>query len=208
MKIGIIGAGHIGGTLVEKLAAAGHDVGVANAHGPQTLDARARQLGKNVHAMTVDGAASYGDVVVVSIPFGVYRTVPVEAVRSKIVVDTENYYPQRDGHFPELDEDRTTSSELLRSHLTGARIVKAFNAIRWDTLAEEGAPAGATGRLAIPLAGDDIEAKHLVEGLIDEIGFDPVDVGGLADGGRRIQPGTPLYVAHLTAAEMRDRLAA
>ena len=132
----------------------------------------------------------------------------MEAVRSKIVVDTENYYPQRDGHFPELDEDRTTSSELLRSHLTGARIVKAFNAIRWDTLAEEGAPAGATGRLAIPLAGDDIEAKHLVEGLIDEIGFDPVDVGGLADGGRKIQPGTPLYVAHLTAAEMRDRLAA
>ncbi len=208
MKIGIIGAGHIGGTLVEKLAAAGHDVGVASAHGPRSLDDRARHLGENVRAMTVDGAASFGDVVVVSIPFGVYRTVPAAAVRGKIVVDTENYYPQRDGQFPELDEDRTTSSELLRSHLRDARIVKAFNAIRWDTLAQEGVPSGAAGRIAIPLAGDDIEAKHVVEGLIDEIGFDPVDVGGLADGGRKIQPGTPLYVAHMTAAEMRDRLAA
>jgi 8-hydroxy-5-deazaflavin:NADPH oxidoreductase len=208
MKIGIIGAGHIGGTLVEKFAAAGHDVGVASAHGPRSLDDRVRHLGENVHAMTVDGAASHGDVVVVSIPFGVYRTVPPEAVRGKIVVDTENYYPQRDGQFPELDEDRTTSSELLRSHLRDARIVKAFNAIRWDTLAQEGVPTGTSGRIAIPLAGDDIEAKHVVEGLIDEIGFDPVDVGGLADGGRKIQPGTALYVAHMTAAEMRDRLTA
>ncbi len=208
MKIGIIGAGHIGGTLAAKLAAAGHDIALANAHGPHSLEARVASLGPNARALTVDEAARYGDVVIVSIPLGQYRTVPPEPVRGKIVVDTDNYYPQRDGHFPELDDDRLTSSELLQEHLPQARLVKAFNAVRWDVLADEGRPRGAGGRLAVPLAGDDTEAKRAVATLIDEIGFDPVDVGSLAQGGRKIQPGAPVYVAHLTASEMVDRLAA
>jgi 8-hydroxy-5-deazaflavin:NADPH oxidoreductase len=208
MKIGIIGSGHIGGTLTEKLAAAGHLVGVANAHGPQSLEARAASLGKGVCAMTVDEAARYGELVIVSIPFGRYRSVPVAPLDGKIVVDTENYYPQRDGHFDELDDDRMTSSELVQEHLPQARVVKAFNAVRWDTLAEEGRPRGAAGRLAVSLAGDDVEAKRIVAELIDEIGFDPVDVGDLAQGGRKIQPGTPVYTARVTAAELTRRLAA
>ncbi len=208
MNIGIIGAGHIGGTLSRKLAAAGHDVGIANAHGPRSLEERARSMGARVCPMTVDEAAAWGELVIVSIPFGVYRSVPAEPLRGKVVVDTENYYRRRDGRFPELDVARTTSSELLQRHLPGAMVVKAFNAIRWDTLAREGRPAGAPDRIAIPLAGDDPEAKRVVAGLMDDVGFDPVDVGGLAEGGRKIQPGTQLFVAHLTAAELRDRLAA
>lgn len=208
MKIGIIGSGRIGGTLTEKLAAAGHLVGVANAHGPHSLEARAASLGEGVCAMTVEEAARYGELVVVSIPFGRYRSVPVAPLNAKIVVDTENYYPQRDGHFAELDEDRLTSSELLQEHLPGARVVKAFNAVRWDSLAEEGRQRGEAGRLAVPLAGDDVQAKRVVAELIDEIGFDPVDVGSLAQGGRKIQPGTPAYTAHVTAAELMRRLAA
>ena len=207
MNIGIIGTGKIGGTLAEKLAAAGHDVAIANAHGPHSLEDKARSLGENVCAMTVDEAARHGEVVIVSIPFGDYRSLPPEPLRGKIVVDTGNYYPDRDGHFPELDGDRTTSTELVADHLQGARVVKAFNAVRWTVLKEEGTPQGA-GRLAMPLAGDDAEAKRVVADLIDQVGFDPVDAGDLAHGGRLIQPGAPVYVAHMSAAEMRRRLAA
>ncbi len=208
MNIGIIGTGKIGGGLAEKLSVAGHDVGIANAHGPRSLDEMARDLGLRACPMTVDEAARHGEVVIVSIPFGKYRTVPPEPLRGKIVVDTGNYYPDRDGHFRELDDDSTTSTELLSEHLPGARIVKAFNAVMWTTLRNEDRPRGTVGRLAMPLAGDDPEAKRVVAGLIDEVGFDPVDVGDLAHGGRRIQPGAPIYVAHMSAEEMRRRLAA
>jgi 8-hydroxy-5-deazaflavin:NADPH oxidoreductase len=208
MNIGIIGTGKIGGTLAEKLSAAGHDVGIANAHGPRSLDEMARDLGLRACPMTVDEAARHGEVVIVSIPFGKFRTVPPEPLRGKIVVDTENYYPDRDGRFRELDDDSTTSTQLVLGHLPGARLVKAFNAVMWTTLRDEGRPLGAMGRLAMPLAGDDLDAKHVVAGLIDEVGFDPVDVGDLAHGGRRIQPGAPVYVAHMSAEEMRRRLAA
>ena len=208
MRIGIIGSGHIGGTLAEKLSAAGHEVCLANAHGPRSLEARVERMGDRVRATTVDEAATCGELVVVSIPLGSYRTVPVAPVAGKIVIDTDNYYPQRDGHIAELDDDATTSSELLQRHLPDSRVVKAFNAVRWDSLAEEGKPRGDRERLAMPLAGDDAAAKRVVAGLIDEIGFDPVDVGDLAQGGRKIQPGAPVYVAHMTAAEMERRLAA
>jgi 8-hydroxy-5-deazaflavin:NADPH oxidoreductase len=208
MKIGIIGSGRIGGTLAGKLSAAGHEVGLANAHGPRSLEEKARDLGPGVRPMTVEEAAGYGEVVIVSIPFGSYRTVPAEPLRGKVVVDTGNYYPERDGHFRELDDDSTTSTELVQEHLRGARVVKAFNAVRWTVLQDEGESRGAAGRLAMPLAGDDRDAKLVVAGFIDEIGFDPVDVGDLAHGGRQIQPGAPVYVAHMSADEMRRRLAA
>jgi predicted dinucleotide-binding enzyme len=208
MKIGIIGAGKIGGTLGEKLAAEGNSIGLANAHGPRSLEGRARRLGDSVYPMSVDQAARHGDLVIVAIPFGAYATMPREPLRGKIVVDAENYYPERDGHFPELDDDRTTSSELLQAHLPESHVVKAFNAVRWTTLATESRPRGASDRLAVPLAGDDADAKYVVSTLILRIGFDPIDVGDLAQGGRKIQPGSQLYVAHLSAAEMKRRLAA
>ncbi len=129
MRIGIIGSGHIGGTLAGHFVAAGHEVAVSNSRGPETLAELVAALGTRAQAVTAEEAARFGDLVVVSVPFGRYRELPTEGVASKVVVDTNNYYPQRDGHFEELDRDRTTSSELLQAHLPGARVVKAFNAI-------------------------------------------------------------------------------
>ena len=187
----MIGAGHIGGTLAGLFVRAGHEVAISNSRGPDTLEELVEELGGRARAVTADQAAAFGEVVVVSVPFGRYREVPTEGLAGKIVIDANNYYPQRDGHFADLDRDRTTSSELLQTHLRFARVVKAFNAIHWNDLREEGRPAGALDRLGIPLSGDDDVAKQTVAELIDQIGFDPVDAGGLADGGRRHQPGSP-----------------
>ncbi|GAA2883343.1 NAD(P)-binding domain-containing protein [Streptosporangium fragile] len=206
MKIGLIGAGHIGGTLARLLSRAGHEVVVSNSRGPDTLRKLERELGGGAKAVTAEEAAAFGDVVVVSVPLGRYREVPTSVRDGATVIDTNNYYPQRDGAFPELDADRTTSSELLQAHLPQAHVVKAFNAIYWERLLNDGRAPGAADRLAIPISGDDERAKRVVAELIDQIGFDPVDVGGLADGGRRHQPGTPVYGADLTAAVVRERL--
>ena len=203
MRIGIIGAGHIGGTLAARFVAAGHEVAVSNSRGPETLAG----LVEGAQPMTVGDAERFGEVVVVSIPLGRYREVPTDAVEGKVVIDTDNYYPQRDGHIPELDDDSTTSSELLQTHLPGARVVKAFNAIVWTKLRDDGRPAGDPDRLGIPISGDDEQAKRTVAQLIDEIGFDAVDAGTLAEGGRRHQVGARAYTQGLPTAELRARLA-
>lgn len=208
MKIGLIGAGHIGGTLARLFVNAGHDVAISNSRGPDTLRGLVDELGGRARATTPVEAARFGEVVVVAIPFGRYRDVPTEAMAGKIVIDTNNYYPQRDGRFEELDSDRTTSSEMLQAHLPGARVVKAFNAIRWSELRDGGRPAGAPDRIAIPISGDDKEAKEVVATLIDQIGFDAVDVGTLAEGGRWHQPEAPLYLSNLTSKELRRRIGA
>lgn len=206
MKIGIIGSGRIGGTLARLLTQAGHEVGLSHAHGTGTLRDEVTAMGANACAMTVEEAARFGDVVVAAIPFGSFRDVPVDALRDKVVVDAMNYYPQRDGHIPDLDRHVSTSSELFQRHLSGARVVKAFNTIRFDVLANEGQPPGEQ-RVAIPVAGDDEGAKGVVMGLIDEIGFDPVDAGGLA-GSDRLEPGAPAYAAHADVEETRRLLVA
>ena len=203
MRIGIIGAGHIGGTLAARFVAAGHEVAVSNSRGPETLAG----LVEGAQPMTVGDAERFGEVVVVSIPLGRYREVPTDAVEGKVVIDTNNYYPQRDGDIPELDDDSTTSSELLQTHLPGARVVKAFNAIVWTKLRDDGRPAGDPDRLGIPISGDDEQAKRTVAELIDEIGFDAVDAGTLAEGGRRHQVGARAYTQGLPTAELRARLA-
>ena len=160
----------------------------------------------SVPFQTIADAARFGEVIVVSIPFGHYREVPADAVDGKLVIDTNNYYPQRDGHFPELDGGNTTSSELLQAHLSDARVVKAFNAISWTNLRDAGRPAGDPDRLGIPFSGDDERAKRTVAALIDEIGFDPVDAGTLAQGGRKHQVDAPAYGKGLPTAELRSRL--
>jgi predicted dinucleotide-binding enzyme len=208
MRIGIIGSGHIGGTLAKLLVAAGHEVAVSNSRGPETLAGLVDELGASAQAMTAEDAERFGEVVVVSVPLGRYREVPADSVGGKVVIDTNNYYPQRDGHFPELDDDSTTSSELLQAHLPGARVVKAFNAIVWTRLRDDGRPVRDPERLGIPISGDDEQAKRTVAELIDEIGFDPVDAGTLARGGRKHQPGTPAYTQGLPTAELLARLAA
>jgi predicted dinucleotide-binding enzyme len=206
MRIGIIGAGHIGRTLAAHFVRAGHEVVLSNSRGPETLQDLASELGPRASAGTPAEAARSADVVVVSVPFGRLRDLPAEDLRRKIVVDTNNYYPQRDGHFEELDDDRATSSELLQAQL-GARVVKAFNAMYWEHLRDSGRAVGDPDRVGVPISGDDTHAKRVVAGLIDEIGFDAVDAGPLANGGRKHQPGAPAYAADLPTAELRALLA-
>ncbi|WP_306320350.1 MULTISPECIES: NADPH-dependent F420 reductase [unclassified Streptomyces] len=201
MRIGIIGAGHIGSTLAGHLAGIGHDVALANSRDPATLKDVVADIHGPVTAVDAAQAARFGQVVVVSVPFGRIYELPTAELRDKVVVDTCNYDPERDGHDAELDTDATTSSEKLRG-ITDANLVKAFNAIFWENLRDRRAPRGSPERLAIPLSGDDEEAKAVVSGLIRDIGFDPVDAGYLGGGGRRHQPGTPVYASELSARDM------
>jgi len=205
VRIGILGGGRVGGTLARLFSKAGHDVTVANSRGPETLRGLTEELGGRVWAGTAEEAAGYGDVVVVSVPFGRYTELPVDPLAGKTVIDTGNYYPDRDGHYPELDQDRTTSSELLQRHLGGARVVKAFNTMRWDHLREYGRQSSAMRRYGMPVSGDDVGAKRRVSDLIEQVGFEPVDAGSLAEG-RRQQPGSPVYLADLDGEELHARL--
>ncbi len=200
MRIGIIGAGRIGSTLARHFAGIGNEVAIANSRGPQTLQDLVAGIDGQIHAATAREAAEFGDLVVVSIPFGRYRELPVEELRGKVVIDTCNYYPSRDGHFADLDDDATTSSEKLQQ-FTGADVVKAFNAIYSENLRDRARPPGHPDRLAIPLSGDDDGAKGVVAQLVRDIGFDPVDAGTLAPGGRKHQPGSDVYTAELSADE-------
>lgn len=205
MRIGIIGAGHIGRTLAAHFVRAGHEVVLSNSREPESLQDLVSVLGPRASAATPADAARSGDVVVVCVPFGRFRDLPAEELVGKVVIDANNYYPQRDGHLEELDDDHTTSSELLQAHLR-ARVVKALNSMYWEHLRDYVRPAGDPGRIAIPISGDDARAKRVVAGLIDEIGFDAVDAGTLADGGRKHQPGSPVYAADLPTEELRALL--
>lgn len=206
MRIGIIGAGHVGGTLARHFTGADHQVMVANSRDPATLRPLQASLVGHVETGTPAQAAEFGEVVVVSVPFGRYAELPSRELAGKTVIDTMNYNPERDGHYPDLDTGRTTSSELVRSHLPGARMVKAFNTMRWDHLRDYGREAGAGLRYGIPAAGDDEHAKRRVFQLVEQIGFGPVDSGDLATGGRRQQPGSEVFLADLTEHELHGRL--
>lgn len=207
MRIGLIGSGNIGGTVARLAVAAGHEVIVSNSRGPETLSDLVASLGDTATAGTAEQAAAAGDIVVVSIPLKAYRDVPVAPLAGKVVVDAENYYPQRDGQIPQLDDGSSTSSELLAAQLVGARVVKAFNSIMARDLGSQGQPAGTPDRRAIAIAGDDADAKATVTALLDAFGFDAVDAGPLAEG-RRFQPGTRAYITRLTVDELRQSLAA
>lgn len=207
MKIGIIGAGQIGGTLTRRLTALGHEVFVANSRGPESLATLARETGAK--PVSVEEAAKAGDVVVVTIPEAKIRDLPknlFDGVRDDVVViDTGNYYPrERDGRIEEIENGMTESRWVERQ--LGRPVVKAFNNIHAKHLMENGRPAGSPGRIALPIAGDDPRAKGVVLRLIDELGFDGVDVGGLDDSWRQ-QPGTPVYGTDHDAEGVRRGLA-
>ncbi|BCB77031.1 hypothetical protein GCM10022251_45100 [Phytohabitans flavus] len=206
MKIGIIGAGHIGGTLAKHFTAAGHDVAIANSRGPDTLRQMETNLGEHGRAVTPAQAAAFGDIVVVSVPFGNYTDVPIAGTAGKTVIDTTNYDPDRDGHIAELDNNSITSSELMQRHLPQANVVKAFNTMIWDHLRDYGKPGGALTRYGIPISGNDSQAERAVADLVDELGFEPVYAGDLAQGGRRQQPGSPVFTADLTARDLHAQL--
>src|SRR5262245_28803681 len=157
--IGLIGYGHIGSQLARLAVAHGYDVVLSNSRGPETLTALVQELGPHARAGTAREAAQAGDIVVVTIPLKNYRAVPVEPLAGKIVIDTNNYYPQRDGHIPELDDETTTTAELLQQHLPLSRVVKAFNHIHAADLTRHGQPPGTPQRRALVIAGDDERAK-------------------------------------------------
>jgi predicted dinucleotide-binding enzyme len=189
MRIGIIGAGNIGHALAVRFAAAGHRVTLSNSRGPDTLTAVVASIQGDVRAGTVSEAARSNEVVAVAVPLRAIRDLPPEPFVGKPVIDANNFFPQRDGRFPELDADQTTSSELLASLLPGATVVKAFNTVFFQRLLDDSHPELPAGdRLTIPVAGDDASAKRTVIDLIDQIGFTGVDAGTLAES-RRLQPG-------------------
>src|SRR5450759_2760407 len=205
--IGLIGAGKIGSQLARLAVAHGYDVVISNSRGPETLTALVAELGPRARAATAVDAAKAGDIVDVTIPLKHYRTVPVEPLAGKIVIDTNNYYPQRDGHIAELDNESTTTSELLQAHLPTSKVVKPFNHIYAAALTTDGQPAGTKNRRALVIAGDDQGAKATVTHMLDQFGFDTVDAGPLKEGWR-IQRDTPGYGPRRTAEELRRDLAA
>jgi hypothetical protein len=190
--IGLIGSGRIGGTVARLAVDAGYDVVLSNSRGPETLVDLVEDLGPHARAATPAEAAEAGDLVVVSVPLRAYRDVPAEPLAGKVVIDTNNYYPQRDGQIPELDSKSATSSELLQRHLPASRVVKAFNNIYFGHLGSLPRPAGSPERTALPIAGDDAEAKATVADFLDAIGYDTVDQGPLAESWR-CEPGSPVY---------------
>jgi predicted dinucleotide-binding enzyme len=205
--IGFIGSGHIGSQLARLAVKNGYDVVMSNSRGPETLAGLIKELGPKARAATSEEAAKAGDMVVVSVPLKNYRSVPVDPLVGKVVVDTNNYYPQRDGHMRELDDESTTTAELLQGHLPKSKVVKAFNHIYAADLTAHGLPKGTAGRRALVIAGNDPEAKANVTRLIDQFGFDVVDAGPLAEGWR-IQRDTPGYGPRRMAEELRRDLAA
>jgi predicted dinucleotide-binding enzyme len=205
MKIGIIGAGNIGATAAKLFTKAGHEVAISNSRGPESLLDVVAELSERAQASTVEDAAKFGDVVLVSIPLGKYKSLPPAPFYGKVVIDSNNYYPERDGHFAALDRGETTSSELLAEHLPGARVVKGFNTIWSEHLKTQGdTRLPLEDRRAIFIAGDEAEAKEIVAKLIEEIGFAAVDMGYLREGGARQQPGTAVYNRNITAREAKD----
>jgi predicted dinucleotide-binding enzyme len=205
--IGLIGAGHIGSQLARLAVQHGYDVVVSNSRGPETLQDLVRELGPHARAATPAQAAEAGDIVVVTIPLKNIGDVPVAPLAGKIVIDTNNYYPQRDGHIAELDNEQTTTSELLQRHLPSSKVVKAFNHIYAAELTTHGQPAGTPNRRALAIAGNDADAKRVVAEVIDRFGFDVVDLGPLGESWR-IQRDTPGYGPRRTAEELRRDLAA
>ncbi len=205
--IGLIGAGRIGSQIARLAVANGYDVVISNSRGPETLAGLVRELGPKARAATPLEAARAGDIVVVTIPLKNYRSVPVEPLKGKIVIDTNNYYPTRDGQIRELDDESTTTAELLQAHLPASKVVKAFNHIYAAELTTHGQPRGSANRRALVIAGDDAAAKATVSELIDRFGFDVVDAGPLREGWR-IQRDTPGYGPRRTADELKKDLAA
>ncbi|MGI9822142.1 NADPH-dependent F420 reductase [Agromyces sp. Marseille-Q5079] len=201
--IGIIGAGHIGSQVALAAVANGYEVVISNSRGPETLAELVDELGPNATAATAEEAAKAADVAVVTVPFKAYGAVPVEPLAGKIVIDTNNYYWERDGHVPALDEGRDTVSGMLQQHLPTSRVAKGFNHITAADITVAGSPAGTPGRRALATSSDHADAAQFVTDLYDQFGFDTVNIGPLAESWR-VERDQPAYVV----AQNRDELVA
>ena len=204
MKIGVIGAGFIGRLIAIHSVRNGHDVMISNSRGPNSL--RSAVAAIKCKSGFAEDAAKFGDIVFLAIPFSNYRSLPAQALAKKIVVDANNYYPDRDGPIPELDSGEATTSELTAAYLKDSKIVKAFNAIMANDLEKDGLPVGSAGRRALPIAGDDKAAKAVVAKLVDEFGFDVVDAGPLSEGWR-FERARPAYCVPFKRDELAEVLA-
>jgi len=204
--IGILGSGHVGSNLAKAAVAHGYDVVLSSTREPGTLSGLVRELGPGARAATPAEAAAAGDFSIVAIPLTTIGQVPVEPLAGKVVIATINYFPQRDGHFPEIDNGTATAPGLLQAHLPGSRVVRAFSMIDAADMSGDGHPAGDPKRRALALAGDDPAAKELVAGLYNEFGFDAVDIGGL-DESWRVDAGQPAFVTRQNVAELTANLA-
>lgn len=205
-RVGIIGAGHIGSAVARGLVAQGHEVAISNSRGPETLGALVAELGDRAHAATAADAAAFGEWVVVTVPLKAIDDLPVEQLAGKIVVDTNNYYWERDGHIAELDEKRTTTSRMLQDRLPQSTVVKGFNHLPSGDITTDGAPAGTPNRRALATSSDSDEAIALVTKVYDDFGFDTVNIGPL-DESWRVERDTPAYVVRQNADELRANLA-
>lgn len=205
--IGIIGSGNIGTALARAFTLAGHSVVIANSRGPASLAPLVGELGELATAGTVEQAARAGDLVVVTIPLGAVASIPSSLLDGRIVIDTNNYYPRRDGQIAELDDATVTNSEYVARHFAGATVVKAFNHIPALQIAQHAQPAGTADRRALVVYGDDTDAVARVSAVIEQIGFDAMTGGGLTESWR-IQPDTPGYGPRFTATELAEKLAA
>jgi len=199
MKIGIIGAGFVGRAIGRLAIEAGHSVMLSNSRAPQTLFSLRAMFGYETG--TPAEAAQFGNIVIIAVPLQAIKELPHKELSGKLIIDTVNYYPERDGNVDTLDHGQITTSELLASYLPGTKIIKAFNAIRMTDLESDGLPAGASNRRALPLAGDDEEGKKIVEELYESFGFDAVDAGSLSEGWR-FERGMPAYCIRMTKSEL------
>jgi 8-hydroxy-5-deazaflavin:NADPH oxidoreductase len=204
--IGFIGSGHIGSSVARAAIAHGYDVVMSNSRGPETLANLVADLGPKARAATGADAAAAGDFVVVTIPLKAAQDIPVEPLVGKIVIDTDNYYFERDGHIPEIDDHELTVSGYLQRHLVGAKVAKGFNHIQSTQILSDALPAGTPGRRALATASDFPEAIELVTRFFDEIGFDTVNMGPLSESWR-VDRDMPAYGGKFDAEQLRAKLA-
>lgn len=202
---GIIGSGHIGSQVARALTALGENVVIANSRGPESLTDLIDELGPLARAATVEEAAEAGEVVVVTVPLRAYREIPAAPLAGKVVIDTNNYYWERDGHIAELDRGEATTAGLLQAHLPESKVVKGFNHIAAPDITTTGSPAGTPDRRALGTASDFPEAVEVITDLYDRIGFDTVSAGPLSESWR-LERDRPAYVVRQNADELRENL--
>jgi 8-hydroxy-5-deazaflavin:NADPH oxidoreductase len=204
--IGIIGSGHVGQSIAKAAIANGYDVILSNTQGPDSLADVVKKLGAHAGAATPEQAAARCDFAVVAIPITTIDQVPVEPLAGKVVICTINYFPDRLGHIPEIDNGTTTAPGLLQAHLPKSHVVRAFSMIDAADMSDDGHPEGDPKRRALALSGDDVDAKKLVANLYNEFGFDALDIGGL-DESWRVDAGQKAFVTHQNLAELKENVA-